>query len=134
MSKQMKQVIKAGFIVGVMHFVLGSANGIEDPNAGQVFDSAGVQTRIGNITKIRVEAGETRFQIDSCPENPVVPGFFVIASSNVDKLDITRLLITAMTFKKEVKIYNTNFGDDINYCPGTGLSAGNITVGTVRVQ
>lgn len=106
----------------------------EDPNAGAVFDTAGVQNRVGKVTKIRVSDGETRFQIDSCAANVLVPAFFVVSSGNPDKLDITRLLIAAMTFDREVKVYNADFGSDINYCPGTGLAAGNITIGTVRVQ
>ncbi len=118
MTEKIKQTIKVSFFLSVMPFLLSTANGIEAPNVATEFVSTGVQTRIGKVTKIRVEAGETRFQIDSCPENPIVPGFFTIASTNPDKLDITRLLIAAMTFNKEVKVYNTAYGDDINLWAG----------------
>lgn len=121
-------------VLGLAQSLMHTALAIEDPNAGQVFNVAGDQTRIGKVTKIRVAAGETRFQIDACASGLPVPAFFVIASTNADRVDITRLLIAAMTFEKEIKVYNANFGSDIDYCPGTGLSAGNITVGTVRVQ
>lgn len=127
-------LIALALVLGVAQSSMRSSFAAVNPNAGQVFDTAGVQTRIGKVTKIRVSGGETRFQIDACSARRALPAFFVISSTNPDKVDITRLLIAAMTFDKEIKVYNVDFGSDINYCPGTGLSAGNITVGTVRVQ
>lgn len=99
----------------------------------QVDPDSGVQIRVGKVTSVRTEGGRTRFRIDSCPFQPTNPTFFAIASDNPDKLDITRLLISAMIFDREVKVYNTSFGEDVDWCPGTRV-IGDITVGTVRAS
>ncbi len=95
-----------------------------DPNPG-------VQIRTGKVTSIRTEGGKTRFRIDSCPYQPAKPAYFAIGSDNPDRIDITRLLISAMIFEREVKVYNASYGDDVNWCPGTKVM-GDIVVGTVR--
>ena len=134
MSKKNHHLITLGFFFCLCHLSISVSYGAKDSNEGNSLDTSGVQSRIGMVTKIRVTAGETRFLIDSCPEDQIAPAFFVIAANNQDKLDITRLLIAAMSFKKRVKVYNTSYDADINHCPRTGLSTGNVTVGTVRVQ
>jgi hypothetical protein len=110
------------------------ASAIERPTGAVVLDTSGTQTRVGKVTLVRVSAGQTRFRVDSCPATRLPASFFVIDAANPDKLDITRLLVAALIFDREVKLYNADYGEDIDYCPGSGLAAGSVTVGTVRVQ
>lgn len=97
------------------------------------FDPPGSQERVGAVIQVRTVGGETRFRIDACGDTP---HFFVVAASNPDQVDVMRLLVTAMTFQKEVKVYNPSGGTDINFCPGRDplRPFGNVTVGTVRLQ
>ena len=134
MRSKMRRTVMAGLLIGVSHLAASPSHSIEDRNAPGELVASAVQSRVGKVTRIQVAAGETRFQIDSCPQNPATPAFFVIASNNPDKVDVTRMLVAAMVFSKVVKVYNAAYGDDVDYCPRTGLATGNVTVGTVRVN
>ena len=134
MESKIRVALMAGVLMAISQWAAGPSYGVEDPNAGIDLAASGVQARVGKVIKIRVTAGETRFQIDTCPQDPAAPAFFAIASTNPDKVEITRLLLAAMIFNRDVKLYNAAYGDDVDDCPRTGRSDGNVTVGTVRVS
>jgi len=134
MGSKTKYTAVVGMLIGIAQWAPGISHGVEATHAAGELSGSGVQSRTGKVIKIQVAAGETRFQIDSCPQNLPAPGFFVIAANNPDKLDLTRMLVAAMVFTKEVKVYNAAYGDDVDYCPRTGLAPSNVTVGTVRIN
>ncbi len=82
-------------------------------------------TQIGKVTTVRVVSGKTQFKIDSCAGSY----YFEVASTNVDRIDITRMVIASMIFKKDVNLYDTS-GGYMTACPSTA----NLTIGTVRLQ
>ncbi len=134
MTSKTKCAAVVGLLFAIVPLASGAAYGAEATHPVGEASASGVQNGTGKVIKIQVAAGETRFQIDSCPQNLPALGFFVIASGNPDKLDLTRMLVAAMSFSKEVKVYNAAYGQDVDYCPRTGLAPGDVTVGTVRIN